>query len=130
MIPKMSMEIFDDRVEAQTAVKTEYNRFLEIIAHIDYLYASESQDIKPRINLAKVVAAETSPLPSFRLKELEKIIERTGEKSNTFQADISDNSDKMVRVFRAATVPETDRTLFKDMVNQLQGEKYIRRTKL
>ena len=82
---------------------------------------------RPKISLARIkivknAAAETTPLPSFRLKELKNIIERVGEISNNYQADLSDNYDKMIKVFRAATIRETDKSLYKDMVNHLQAE--------
>ena len=81
---KINMDIFDERKEAQAAVKVDINKFLEIIKQIDDDYVTESQDIQARINLVKAAAAKTSSLPSFRIKELENIIERAGRNQTHF----------------------------------------------
>ena len=53
-----------------------------------------------------------------------------GQKTNAYQADISDNYDKIVKVSRRMVGPEPDKTLLKHVANHLQVEKHVRRTKI
>ena len=75
-------------METQKATKAEYLNFLILVKQINNKYFSEAQDIRARINVIKQAAAETFPLPNFRVKELENIIKNTGVNTKEYQAEI------------------------------------------
>ena len=66
-------------MDSQKATEGKYLDFLTVIAQIDDDYVRKVQDIKARLNIIRQAAGETSPLPNFRLKELENIIENVGQ---------------------------------------------------
>ena len=61
-------------MESQKTRKGEYLDFLTVITQINDDYVSKAEDFKARLNIIRQAAGETSPLPNFRLNELENII--------------------------------------------------------
>ena len=70
---EINIDVFDERMESQRTIETEYQGFPEVITQIDDDYVSEAQDIKARNSFIKTAAAETTPLPSFKIRELQDI---------------------------------------------------------
>ena len=90
---QVNKDFFDVDEPAQKALKEEYNGFLKTIKEIN-------NDIKSRLKITKQAAGTTSPMPNFRLKELENIIENVGQKAYNFKSDTSESYYKMVRAIR------------------------------
>ena len=104
----------------QTELKEGFVEFTDILTELDDDYHSEAADINTRLKFIKTAAGTTNPLPSYRLKELENILEEEGQKIYKFQTEISEHYDKMVKATKRLKVPDSDKELFKAVANHLQ----------
>ena len=91
--PEVTTKFLHKDDTAQMGLKEQYDGLVQILSEIDDDFCSNANDVSTRIKLIKAAAATTNPLPNYKLRELDLIIEEVSQKLHKYQNDIAQHYD-------------------------------------